>query len=234
MKDEFAAKPSSRQANHQRRKWRAIMALLEEQNPAPKTELIYTTDFSLLVAVILSAQATDAAVNKIMKQNIERIDSPKKIVDLGGERIQDLFKSLNLYKNKSKHIMQTSFILIEKHDSRVPLLFEKLVALPGVGRKTANVVLNTLANSPRIAVDTHVSRVCARIGLAAPILGKRGVTWGAENTELALYNSIPKKYWTRASNWLVLHGRYVCKARKPLCESCCLRALCGEYTKKPH
>lgn len=200
-----------------------ILECFEQSNPAPETELIFTTPFSLLMAVLLSAQATDKSVNAALEPVRDQIDTPEKVLDFGLERLQESLKSLNYYRNKSRYIIETARILLQQHNGAVPLVFEELVKLPGIGRKTANVILNVLANGDRIAVDTHVFRVAHRLELAdapSPAL-----------VETQLYQTIPARYWNRVNHWFVLHGRNICKARKPDCANCCVRAECPYYKK---
>lgn len=196
----------------------AIFQVLEAADPDPQTELLYTTPFTLLLAVRLSAQAPDASVNKVMGPLMDQLDTPEKVVGLGVERVAEMFKTLNFYRTKARNAVQIAQILIERYMSQVPLVFEDLVQLPGIGQKTANVVLNVLAGASRIAVDTHVFRVAHRLGIATASTPTR--------LEAELYTAIPKKYWGRANHWLVLHGRRVCKARAPQCTHCILRAHC--------
>jgi endonuclease-3 len=173
---------------------------------------------------VLSAQSTDVSVNKVMKNNSELLDTPEKVLQLGISNLESLFKSLNIYRNKAKYVYQIAKSLVESHDSKVPLCFEQLVKLPGVGQKTANVILNVLTNASTIAVDTHVMRVSKRLGLISASITS------PEKAEEALYENVPKKYWGRVNHWLVLHGRYICKAKKPKCESCSLNTICQAYT----
>lgn len=192
---------------------------LQKQNPHPKTELYYKSPFTLLIAVVLSAQATDLGVNKATKLLFEKIETPKDIIDLGEEKLLEYFKSLNYYKTKTKNIIALSKILIEKYQGLVPAEREDLESLPGVGRKTANVILNVAFNQPTIAVDTHIFRVSNRTGLA---IGKTPL-----DVELGLIQKIPSAYIHDAHHWLVLLGRYICKARKPDCPKCPVRPYCN-------
>jgi endonuclease III len=196
---------------------------LQKQNPLPKTELYYKSSFTLLIAVLLSAQATDLGVNKATKPLFEKIETPKDILDLGEERLLEHLKTLNYYKTKAKNIIALSKILIEKHQGLVPAERKDLEALPGVGRKTANVILNVAFNQPTIAVDTHIFRVSNRTGLA---IGKTPL-----DVELGLIKKIPSAFIHDAHHWLVLLGRYICKARKPECPKCPVRLYC-EYPNK--
>lgn len=200
-----------------------IFRRFQENKPNPKIELDYKDPYTLLVAVVLSAQATDKGVNKATPALFEVADTPQKMVDLGLEKLKTYVKSIGLYNSKSKNIIELSKILIERFNSVVPNNFEDLTSLPGVGRKSANVLLSSLWGKERIAVDTHVFRISNRIGLAK-----------AKNvlqTELQLYKSIPSEFMANANQWLVLHGRYVCKARKPECERCLINDLCDYYKK---
>ena len=196
---------------------------LSSEVPEPKGELYYTNPFTLVVAVVLSAQATDAGVNKATGALFDEADSPAEMVALGEERVRELVKSIGLYRNKAKNIILLSQKLLDEFDSEVPQTREELESLPGVGRKTANVVLNIAFNLPTIAVDTHLFRVGNRTGL------------GAGNTPLevekALEKAIPDEYKLHAHHWLILHGRYICKARTPECPNCLIRDLC-DYREK--
>lgn len=200
-----------------------IFETLKKCNPNPTTELHYTTKFELLIAVILSAQATDISVNKATKDLFKIANTPKKILALGEEGLKTYIKSIGLYHSKAKHILKTCEQLIEKHRSRVPATREALEGLPGVGRKTANVILNTAFGHDTIAVDTHIFRVSNRTHLAP---GKTPLA-----VEKKLIDVIPKKYIHDAHHWLVLHGRYICVARKPKCPVCPISAWC-EYENK--
>lgn len=187
-------------------------------NPHPTTELVYDTPFELLVAVILSAQATDRSVNQATKILFLKANTPKKILALGETRLGDSIKSIGLYKTKSKNILATCRLLIQNHNGNVPQTRDELETLPGVGHKTANVILNTAFGEPTIAVDTHIYRVANRTGLAA---GKNVL-----EVELKLLKFVPKEFHHDAHHWLILHGRYVCKARKPECTRCIIEDLC--------
>jgi len=198
-----------------------IFAIFAQANPTPTTELIYATPFELLVAVVLSAQATDVSVNKATKTLFKLANTPAAILKLGLSQLEDYIKTIGLFRSKAKNIMGLCEILITQHQGQVPRDFEQLVALPGVGRKTANVVLNTLHGVNRIAVDTHVFRVSNRTGIAQ---GKTPL-----EVENKLYKNIPQQYQQHAHHWLILHGRYVCKARNPLCSSCPIADYC--YTR---
>jgi len=195
-----------------------IFRRLREDNPNPTTELNYRTPFELLIAVILSAQATDVGVNKATAKLFPVANTPEAIVALGIEGLSHYIKTIGLYNSKAKNIIETCRLLIEKHAGEVPNTREALEALPGVGRKTANVVLNTAFGQPTMAVDTHIFRVSNRTGLAP---GKNVL-----EVEKNLLRHIPKTYLQGAHHWLILHGRYVCKARKPQCGSCRIEDLC--------
>ena len=187
--------------------------------PEPKGELDYVNPYTLLVAVVLSAQATDAGVNKATGPLFELADTPQKMIALGEARLKDLIKTIGLFNTKAKNVIGLSRILVEKHGGQVPADREVLQTLPGVGRKTANVVLNVAFGHPTMAVDTHIFRVCNRTGLAP---GKTPL-----EVELKLEKVVPKERRRHAHHWLILHGRYVCKARKPDCPACVIRDLCA-------
>ncbi|MGH8233200.1 MAG: endonuclease III [Rhodanobacteraceae bacterium] len=192
---------------------------LHELDPNPTTELVYRTPFELLVAVILSAQATDVGVNKATKRLFPVANTPQAIMALGEEGLKRYISTIGLYNTKAKNIIATCTLLIERHSGEVPHNREELESLPGVGRKTANVILNTVFGEPTIAVDTHIFRVCNRTGLA------RGKTVRA--IEDGLVKVVPDEYRPGAHHWLILHGRYVCTARKPKCPVCPIRDLCA-------
>lgn len=200
-----------------------IFRRLHEDNPDPKTELAYTTPFELLIAVILSAQATDVSVNKATARLYPVANTPEAIHALGVEGLSEYIKTIGLYNSKAKNVIETCRILMEKHGSQVPDNREDLEALPGVGRKTANVVLNTAFREPVMAVDTHIFRVSNRTGIAP---GKTVL-----EVEKKLVKFVPKDYLLDAHHWLILHGRYVCVARKPRCGACRIEDLC-EYKAK--
>lgn len=200
-----------------------IFRRLHEDNPNPTTELAYTTPFELLIAVILSAQATDVGVNKATAKLFPAANTPEGIYALGVDGLSDYIKTIGLYNSKAKNVIETCRILIERHGSQVPETREALEALPGVGRKTANVVLNTAFRQPAMAVDTHIFRVSNRTNIAP---GKNVV-----EVERKLMKFVPKDYLMDAHHWLILHGRYVCIARKPRCGSCRIEDLC-EYKHK--
>jgi endonuclease-3 len=192
---------------------------LKSITPEPKTELNYDTPFELLVAVILSAQATDVGVNKATARLYPVANTPAAILDLGEDGLKSYIRTIGLFNAKAENIIKTCRILIERHDGEVPAKREALEALPGVGRKTANVVLNTAFGEPTIAVDTHIFRVSNRTGLA------RGKT--PLQVEKKLLKAVPGDYLKDAHHWLILHGRYTCKARKPNCPECIVRDLCA-------
>lgn len=200
-------------------KVKQIFTRFKAQNPNPTTELNYHTPFELLVAVILSAQATDAGVNKATKILFAKANTPESILTLGEQRLKEYINSIGLYNSKAANIMKTCEILVHQHKGKIPSTRKDLEALPGVGRKTANVILNTLFKEPTIAVDTHIFRVAKRIGLAE---GKN-----VREVEHQLEKIIPKPYLLDAHHWLVLHGRYVCTARKPHCPRCLINDLCA-------
>ena len=196
---------------------------LREFNPKPTTELDYTTPFELLIAVILSAQATDIGVNKATRRLYPVANTPQAILDLGEEGLKRYISTIGLFNAKAKNVIATCRILVDQHAGEVPRSREALEALPGVGRKTANVVLNTAFGEPTIAVDTHIFRVANRTGLAK---GK-----DVRTVEDKLVRVIPAEFRQDAHHWLILHGRYVCKARKPDCPACLIRDLCSYRPK---
>jgi endonuclease-3 len=198
---------------------------LRELNPHPTTELVYSTPFELLIAVILSAQATDVGVNKATRRLFAVANTPAAILALGEEALKRHISSIGLYNAKAANILATCGILQAQHAGQVPRTREALESLPGVGRKTANVVLNTAFGEPTIAVDTHIFRVANRTGLAP---GKTVL-----EVERALLKRVPKEFLLDAHHWLILHGRYVCKARKPDCPNCVIRDLCRYPDKTP-
>ncbi len=200
-----------------------FFARLAEVNPAPETELDYHTPYTLLVAVVLSAQATDVSVNKATGPLFEVADTPQAMIGLGEERLRGFIKTIGLYNGKAKNIVALSRMLVERHGGEVPGERAALEALPGVGRKTASVVLNGAFGEPTIAVDTHVFRVANRTGLA-PAKTPRAV-------EDKLIEVVPPEWRRHAHHWLILHGRYVCKARKPECGACAVRDLCAYKAK---
>jgi endonuclease III len=200
-----------------------IFTRFRNENPSPKTELEYTTPFELLIAVILSAQATDVGVNKATRKLYPVANTPQAIFDLGVEGLKEYIKTIGLFNSKATNVIKTCQILVEKHNSIVPETREELEALPGVGRKTANVVLNTAFGQPTMAVDTHIFRVSNRTGIAK---GKDVV-----EVEKRLIKFITDEFIMDAHHWLILHGRYTCVARKPRCGSCVIEDLC-EFKKK--
>jgi endonuclease-3 len=197
---------------------REIFSRFHAANPEPKGELVSVNPYTLLVAVVLSAQATDTGVNKATKDLFKIADTPEKMLKLGIDGLKEHIKTIGLYNSKAKNVMELSRLLIEKFGGEIPKTREDLTTLPGVGRKTANVVLNIAFGEPTIAVDTHVFRVSNRTGIAD---GKT-----PEEVEAKLEKAIPAEYKRHAHHWLILHGRYVCKARKPDCQNCLIRDLC--------
>ena len=202
-----------------------FFATLQAANPMPVTELEYTSVFELLAAVLLSAQATDVGVNKATRKLFPVANTPQEILDLGLDGLESYIKTIGLYHSKAKHLMQTCQILVTQHQGQVPRTREALEALPGVGRKTANVVLNVAFGEPTMAVDTHIFRVGNRTGLAP---GKTPLA-----VEMQLMKRIPAEYLVDAHHWLILHGRYVCQARKPLCWQCGVSVYCSFKPKTP-
>jgi endonuclease-3 len=203
----------------------AFFQTLQAANPHPETELHYTTPFELLTAVLLSAQATDVGVNKATARLFPVANTPAAILALGEEGLCEFIRTIGLYKSKAKHLLETCRILIEQHGGEVPRSREALEALPGVGRKTANVVLNVAFGEPTMAVDTHIFRLGNRTGLAP---GKTPLA-----VELKLLKRIPAPYLQHAHHWLILHGRYVCQARKPRCWECSVATPCHFKKKTP-
>src|SRR5688572_18605989 len=195
-----------------------IFSRLRKANPEPRTELEYATPFELLVSVVLSAQATDKSVNLATADLFKVANTPQAIVKLGRPRLERYLRTIGLYRTKAKNVLATCKLLLEKHGGEVPRTREELEALPGVGRKTANVILNTAFEEPTIAVDTHIFRVSNRTGLAK---GKDVVA-----VEEKLLKVVPEEFRLNAHHWLILHGRYVCIARKPGCPECLIRDLC--------
>jgi endonuclease-3 len=202
-----------------------FFATLQAANPQPNTELEYTSVFELLAAVLLSAQATDVGVNKATRKLFPVANTPEKVLALGQAGLEEHIKTIGLYRSKAKHLMETCRILVEKHGGLVPREREALEALPGVGRKTANVVLNVAFGEPTMAVDTHIFRLGNRTGLAP---GKTPL-----EVEKKLLQRIPSKFLEDAHHWLILHGRYVCLARKPQCGRCAVSAYCDYADKTP-
>ncbi len=207
-----------------REKRQAIFSTLREANPHPTTELEYQTPFQLLIAVLLSAQATDVGVNKATRRLFPVAGTPQAILALGEEGLCEYIKTIGLYRSKARHTIETCRMLLDKHGGEVPTNRADLEALPGVGRKTANVVLNTAFGHPTIAVDTHIFRVANRTRLA---VGK-----DVREVEERLMKVVPEEFRQDAHHWLILHGRYICKARKPDCERCPIAHWC-EYPAKP-
>ena len=197
---------------------RALFSLLRAANPEPKSELRYATPYELLVAVVLSAQATDRSVNLATAQLFAAANSPRAMAALGEEGLQAYIRSIGLFRTKAKNIIALSKLLLERHGGEVPAAREALEALPGVGRKTANVLLNVAFGQPTMAVDTHIFRVANRTGLAP---GKNPL-----EVEQKLLKFTPEEFRLHAHHWLILHGRYVCVARKPKCPQCAIRDLC--------
>ncbi|MBS1174660.1 MAG: nth [Burkholderiaceae bacterium] len=192
---------------------------LQAANPHPNTELVYSTPFELLISVVLSAQATDVGVNKATARLYPVANTPEAILALGEEGLMDYINTIGLFRSKARHIMGLCQMLIEQHNSQVPHDRKALEALPGVGRKTANVILNTIFGEPTMAVDTHIFRLSNRTGLAK---GKNVL-----EVEQKLLKNIPKEFLVDAHHWLILHGRYVCTARKPKCGACMVEDLCA-------
>ena len=209
---------SRRGAAAARARAEAVFERLAAASPEPKTELEFANPFTLLVAVVLSAQATDAGVNKATRELFKIADTPEKMAALGVAALEDKIKTIGLYRNKAKNVIALSEALVREHGGKVPNDREALEALPGVGRKTANVVLNVAFGAPTLAVDTHVFRVSNRIPLA------RGKT--PREVEDGLMKVIPERFLAHAHHWLILHGRYTCKARAPACVSCVIADLC--------
>ena len=202
-----------------------FFATLKAANPQPVTELEYTSVFELLTAVLLSAQATDVGVNKATRLLFPAANTPQAVLDLGLERLESYIKTIGLYHSKARHLLQTCQILIDQHGGQVPRTRDALEALPGVGRKTANVVLNSAFGEPTMAVDTHIFRVSNRTGLAP---GKTPLA-----VETQLLKRVPPAYRVDAHHWLILLGRYVCQARKPQCWHCSVSQCCDFKTKTP-
>ena len=202
-----------------------FFATLRAANPQPATKLEYTSVFELLCAVLLSAQATDVGVNKATRKLFVVANTPQAILDLGLEGLESFIKTIGLYRSKARHLMQTCRILVDQHAGQVPRTREALEALPGVGRKTANVVLNVAFGEPTMAVDTHIFRVANRTGLAP---GKNPL-----EVEQGLLRAVPGEFLVDAHHWLILHGRYVCQSRKPQCWRCAVAAVCAFTPKTP-
>ena len=200
-----------------------FFSILQAANPEPQTELNYSSPFELLAAVLLSAQATDISVNKATGPLFARANTPQAVLDLGLEQLEDALKTIGLFRSKAKNLLATCQILIEQHGGEVPASREALEALPGVGRKTANVVLNVAFGQPTLAVDTHIFRLGNRCGLGP---GKTPL-----EVEQKLLKRIPPEFMQHAHHWLILHGRYICQARKPKCGECAVYAPCGFKAK---
>lgn len=198
-----------------------IFKILSTENPSPKTELCFVNNFTLTVAVILSAQATDISVNKATKELFEIYQTPKQLLELGEIELKKYIKSIGLYNAKAKNIIALCQILVDKYNSNIPETFEELIKLPGIGRKTANVILNCAFGKPTMAVDTHVLRVSNRIGLSN--------NKTPEKVEYDLLKKIPSIWLLHAHHWLILHGRYICRARTPLCSECNISKYCDYY-----
>jgi len=208
-----------------RAKIAAIYAHLRDLDPEPKTELHYSNPFTLVVAVALSAQATDIGVNKATKNLFAAADNPADMLKLGEDKVRDFIKTIGLYRNKAKNVIGLSKLLLEEFDGEVPQTRDELIRLPGVGRKTANVVLNVAFGQPTIAVDTHIFRVGNRTGMAP---GKN-----PDEVEAVLMRVTPPEFLQHAHHWLILHGRYTCVARKPRCHLCRVSKLCRYKDKTP-
>ncbi len=203
---------------------REFFARLKAQNPHPTTELNYRSPFELLIAVILSAQATDISVNKATEKLFSVANTPQSMIDLGVDGLKNYIKTIGLYNSKAENIIKTCHLLLERHHGEVPQDRAALEALPGVGRKTANVILNTLFKHPVIAVDTHLFRLSNRTGLA------KGKT--VRDVENKLMKVVPDEFKQDAHHWLILHGRYVCTARQPHCDRCIVSDLCDEFRRQ--
>lgn len=201
-----------------------IFSTFSKKNPTPETELKFTNNYTMLVAVVLSARATDTSVNKATKELFTKISTPEEMLDLGEEKLKKHVSTIGLFNSKAKNIIKLSKILVESHNSQVPDSLEELVKLPGVGTKTAKVVLNAAFNKNEIAVDTHVFRTSRRLG----ITNKTTI----QSVEKDLPKQIPVEWQANAHHWLVLHGRYICKSRKPLCEKCFLTEYCKFFKTK--
>lgn len=198
-----------------------LFATLQRANPHPASELLFSSAFELLAAVLLSAQATDASVNRATLQLFARAPTPQAMLALGEEALCEQIRTIGLYRTKAKHLIEACRLLVERHGGTVPRSREALQALPGVGRKTANVVLNVAFGEPTMAVDTHVFRVANRTGLAPGS--------SAEAVEQGLLDVVPQPYRVEAHHWLILHGRYVCTARAPECQACAIHSVCAAY-----
>lgn len=201
-----------------------FFATLQAANPHPQTELEFSSVFELLAAVLLSAQATDVGVNKATRKLFAVANTPQKILDLGLPALEDHIKTIGLFRSKAKHLMEACRMLVDLHGGHIPADRQSLEALPGVGRKTANVVLNVAFGQPTMAVDTHLFRLGNRTGLAP---GKTPL-----EVEMKLLKRIPARFMVDAHHWLILHGRYVCQARQPLCKACAVQPFCGYKLKE--
>jgi endonuclease-3 len=226
MKAPVKARGKAPKSKLKRDEIHALYAQLAKERPDPKTELHYSDPYTLLVAVALSAQTTDIAVNKATKGLFAAADTPAKMLALGEEKVADFIKTIGLWRNKAKNVIGLSRLLLDEHNGEVPRDRDALTALPGVGRKTANVVLNEAFGEPTIAVDTHIFRVSNRTGLAP---GKT-----PDQVEAILDRVTPSFYRKGAHHWLILHGRYVCDARKPACWRCGIAGLCQYKSKTPN
>ncbi len=200
-----------------------IFRRFRESNPHPRSELAHTNPYTMLVAVVLSAQATDAGVNRATRDLFPRADTPQKMLELGLDALTEQIKTIGLYRQKAKNVIRLSEILVAEYDGQVPTSRAALQALPGVGRKTANVVLNTCFGIPAQAVDTHIFRFANRTGVAA---GKDVLA-----VERAIEDNVPAEFQQNAHHWMILHGRYICKARKPVCANCIISDLCQSTDK---
>ena len=218
-------KPSRPRSKYTKAELHTIFARLAHANPAPESDLQYQDPYTLLVAVVLSAQATDAGVNKATAKLYAEASTPAAMVALGEARVMELIKTIGLYRNKAKNVILLSQMLLDNHDGEVPADRDALQALPGVGRKTANVVMNVAFGATTIAVDTHIFRVANRMGMAP---GKT-----PDDVEAHLERVVPEEFLLNAHHWLILHGRYTCKARKPDCDACLLYDLCKSPEKRP-
>lgn len=198
-----------------------VFSVLSKQNPEPKTELNFSNNYTLLVAIVLSAQSTDIGVNKATNHLFKVINAPQDLINLGIEKLKYYIKSLGLYNNKAKNLIALSEMLIEKYQGIIPIKIEELEKLPGVGSKTARVFLNCAFNFPVIAVDTHVFRVSQRLGITSKT--------SVQLVEKELNEIVPDEWKIYAHHWLILHGRYICKARKPDCSNCVIRDYCNYY-----
>lgn len=198
-----------------------IFSILSQQNPAPRTELNFTNNFTLLVAIVLSAQSTDIGVNKATENLFKKISTPQDLINLGIDNLKTYIKSLGLYNNKAKNLLALSEILISKYNGGIPTKIEELEELPGVGSKTARVFLNCAFDFPVIAADTHVFRVSNRLGISSKTT--------PQLVEMELNKIVPYKWKLHAHHWLILHGRYICKAKKPDCINCAIRNDCNFY-----